>query len=249
MSTVLITGAAGLIGSILRRELTGEFDLRGVDRRRAPDVDRVDMTRRKEVDRAFQGVDAVVDLAGEPTLETPWEKVWKNNIPATKNALEAARRAGARRVVFASSNHVIGMYERDAPYSAIVSGDYGEVDSQAIPMIAPDAPVRPDSAYALGKALGEAAGRYYADEFGLSVICLRIGTVLEENRPLTSRHFATLLTHDDLVRLVRDAVSAPDDVRFGVYFGVSDNKWRFWDLENARREIGYAPRDDAERFR
>jgi nucleoside-diphosphate-sugar epimerase len=249
MSTVLITGAAGLIGSVLRQGFENEFELRGVDRRRAPAVERVDMTRRKAVERAFRGVDVVVDLAGESALETPWESVLKNNIAATTNALEAAHRMGARRVVFASSNHVVGMYERDPPYSAIVAGDYGAVDPEAIPMIGPAAPVRPDSAYALGKALGEAAGRYYADEFGLSVICLRIGTVLAENHPVTSRHFATLLTHADLVRLVRDAVSAPEDVCFAVYYGVSDNKWRFWDLENARREIGYAPQDDAESFR
>ncbi len=249
MSTLLITGAAGLIGSILRRELANEFQLRGVDRRRAPGVRRVDLTRAKAAERAFRGVDDVVDLAGEPALETPWQQVWKNNIPATLNAFEAARRAGVRRVVFASSNHVTGMYERDLPYSAIVAGDYDAVEPSAIRLIGASEPIRPDSPYALGKALGEAAARYYADEFGLSVICLRIGTVLKDDRPSQSRHFATLLTHADLARLTRSSLTAPEEVRFAVYYGVSENTWRFWDIEDAKREIGYAPEDDAERFR
>ena len=197
----------------------------------------------------FKDADFVIDLAGIPDAAAPWRDVWKNNLRATANALDLAARANVRRLVFASSNHVTGMYERDAPYSSIVSGEYGDLDPEATPLITAASPVRPDGWYAVGKAFGEAAARYYSEAFGVSVICLRIGTVNVEDRPLKPRHFATLLTHADLLRLVLGALAAPDELRFGIYYGVSRNRWRFWDIEQAEREIAYDPQDDAEAFR
>ena len=79
--------------------------------------------------------------------------------------------------------------------------------------------------------------------------CVRIGTVNAADRPSRPRHFATLLTHADLVRLVRAAIEAPEDLRYGVFYGVSNNTWRFWDLDAARESLGYVPEDDAERWR
>jgi nucleoside-diphosphate-sugar epimerase len=243
---ILITGAAGLVGTVLMRGLDGRYDLVGVDRalRRPANVHRRNLARSRGLAGIFDGVDAVVDLAGLASLRTEWKAVWRNNLPATLNVLEASRRAGVRRYVFASSNHVTGGYEREPPYSAIVAGDYAGLDPGSLPLVGADWPVRPDGAYALGKVLGEAAARWYSDAFGLSAICLRIGTVNAEDRPLQPRHFATLLTHADLLRLVEAALTA--DVRFGVCYGVSRNTWRFWDTSN---EIGYDPQDDAERYR
>jgi nucleoside-diphosphate-sugar epimerase len=249
MRTVLITGAGGLVGGILSERLADEYSLRLVDRRRGADIGRVDLTKRRGLRSVFAGVDAVIDLAAIPSVQTRWDDVWKNNIPATVNTLEAAREAGVERVVFASSNHVTGGYEHDDPYAAIVAGRYGNLTPGEFPLIAPDWPVRPDGAYALGKVLGEAAARYYSDAFELSVVCLRIGTVNEQGRPRAPREFATLLTHDDLTRLVDAALQAPASVRCGVYYGVSDNTWRFWDIANAHSELGYEPQDNAERFR
>lgn len=197
----------------------------------------------------FANQDAVLDLAADASAIAGWESVYGNNLLATFNAFEASRRCGVRRLVFASSNHVTGLYERDAPYDAIVAGRYENVDAGAIPMIKTDAPIRPDGLYAVGKAFGEALGRLYAEEHGLSVICLRLGTVTAADRPVEPRHFATLLTHADLVRLVRCAIDAPDELRFAVFYGVSNNKWRFWDLTDGREEIGYEPRDNAETWR
>jgi nucleoside-diphosphate-sugar epimerase len=247
----VITGAAGLLGTLLSRGLGDRYEVEGIDRARGGGrhVRRANMAKRGSADRLFEGADAVVDLAGLPGADTPWRDVWKNNLPATMNALEAARRAGARRFVFASSNHVTGGYEREPPYSSIVAGDHDGLDPTATPLISPSWPIRPDGPYALGKAFGEAAARHYADAFGLSAICLRIGTVNAEDRPLRPRHFATLLTHGDLLRLVESALEAPDDLRFGVYYGVSSNTWRIWDLAGARAELGYEPADDAEAFR
>ena len=246
---ILITGAAGLVGTVLMNGLEGRYQVAGVDRalRRRPNVRRRNLARSRRLAPIFEGADAVVDLAGLPDHRTNWKDVWRNNLRATLNVLEAARQAGVGRYVFASSNHVTGGYEREPPWSAIVAGDYEGLDSASIPLIGTGWPVRPDGAYALGKVLGEAAARWYSDAFGLSAICLRIGTVNAEDRPRGPRHFATLLTHADLLRLVECALAA--DVRFGVYYGVSHNTWRFWDIANAADELGYDPQDDAERYR
>ncbi len=247
----MITGAAGLVGTVLRRELDEPFYVQGIDRVRRPPagVRRLDLAKVRSLDSLFEGAHAVVDLAGLPDQATPWPDVWRNNLPATINAFEAARRAGVRRFIYASSNHVTGMYEQDPPYASIVAGKYGGLDPRDTPLISRSWPIRPDGPYAFGKVLGEAAGRYYSDAFDLSVICLRLGTVNAESRPTQPRHFATLLTHADLLHQVRCALEAPADLRFGVYYGVSRNTWRFWDISDASTELGYEPTDDAEQFR
>ena len=208
-----------------------------------------DMTDPDAVQPAFEGKDVVIDLASHAPMGTPWEMVYQNNIRSTFNALEAARRAGVKRLVFASSNHATGMYERDHPYSAIVAGRYEGLDPSAIPCVTTEMPLRPDGPYGIGKAFGEAAGRFYSEEHGLSVICLRIGSVNKEGRPQDARNFATLLTHRDLSQLVERSIDAPEHLRFAIFYGVSNNKWRFWDITDSRKAIGYEPQDDAEAWR
>ncbi len=247
---VLVTGANGLIGSILWRGLAGEHSLRGVDLRpdRARGVAQADVRKARSIHRAFENVEAVVDLATRPAVDLPWDKV-DEDMQGRINVLEAARINGVRRYVFASSNHVTGLYELDEPYASIVAGSYAGLDPASIPRIRPDWPIRPDSAYGVGKAFAEAAGRLYAEEYGISCLFLRIGTVLADDRPLRPRHYATLLSHADLVRLVDCALRAPCELRYGIYYGVSANRWRFWDLANAQDELGFEPHDDAERLR
>lgn len=240
MSRVVITGAGGLVGGILTDGLRADFELRGIDAR-----DGVDLRDLGAAERAFAGAEVVIDLAAKSSTRTSWQEVYANNLPATANALEAAQRAGVRRVIFASSNHVTGLYERDHPYSAIVAGEYDGLDPPSIPRITSAHPIRPDGPYGVGKAFGEAAGRFYADVYGLSVICLRIGTVNSENRPRNARERATLLTHRDLVHLVDACIRAPDELRFAIFYGVSANTWRFWEIGDATAAVGYAPRDDA----
>jgi nucleoside-diphosphate-sugar epimerase len=251
LAKLVITGAGGAIGRILRQELAASHSVRGIDRQRIsqPGIRRVDMRRLRSVEAAFEGAEVVIDLAARVSMTTSWRDVSRNNLPATMNALEAARRAGVRRLVFASSNHVVGMYEHDHPYREIVAGAYAGLDPTMIPMLDSTAPVRPDGAYGIGKAFGEAAARYYSDVFGLSVICIRIGSVRPENAPKYPREFATLLTHADLAQLVDCAIRAPADLGFGIYYGVSNNTWRFWDIAEAGEAIGYVPRDNAEQFR
>jgi nucleoside-diphosphate-sugar epimerase len=247
---VLVTGSGGLIGSILRAGLSDEYDVRGLDVARGPGTDwAVDMKRARRIQPAFEGVSAVIDLAGDSNPSLSWEKALANNIPVTLNALEAARQAGVRRVVYASSSRVVGMFERDEPYASIVGGSYHGLNPETVPRLGADAPIRPDGAYAAGKAFGEAAARFYAEEHELSVICLRIGSVNREDRPMNARHFATLLTYRDLVELVTCCLAAPESVRFGIFYGVSGNTWRLWEIDSARDVLGYRPRDNAESWR
>ena len=249
---ILITGAAGLVGGVLRDGLIGDYEVSGVDIRPADGFDAsivADTTDLEAVVSAYEGVDTVIDLASVPDQDSPWDVVYANNLPSTYNALEAARRAGARRVIFASSNHATGNYEDDEPYASIVAGKYEGLEPGNFPLIGVDMPIRPDGPYGIGKAFGEAAGRYYSDRHGLSVICLRIGTLNREGRPLVPRHFATLLSHRDLVQLASRCIEAPDAVRFAIFYGVSGNTWRFWDISNSRELIGYDPEDDAEQWR
>lgn len=231
--------------------LSDAYDLVGLDRRRdrGAGVRRVDLRRMRRLPGVFDGVDTVIDLAAHPDAEAGWDPILRNNVPATTNVLRAAHEAGVRRVVFASSCHAAFLYERDEPYASIVAGRYDGLDPGTVPRLRGDVPARPDGPYGVVKVMGEAAGRWYAEEHGMSVICLRLGTVTRDDRPGWSRHYATLLSRADLTRLARACVDAPADVRYATYFGVSANTWRFWDIEQPRAEIGYEPRDDAERWR
>jgi nucleoside-diphosphate-sugar epimerase len=193
-------------------------------------------------------VDAIVDLATGASVELTWKNV-EEDIRGRVNLLEEARVQGVRRYVFASSNHTTGMYEFDEPYASVLAGAHDGLDPASIPLIGSDWPTRPDSPYGVGKVASEGVARYFAEQHSLSCICLRIGTVRSDDRPKTSRHYATLLTHADLARLVGCALRAPLELRYGVYYGVSANTWRVWNIADAAADLGFAPHDDAERFR
>ncbi len=249
MKRVLITGAGGVVGEVLRQRLGDSYEIVAVDvRRRCRGVVHADMRRQTQAERVMRGIDVVVDLATAP-WQKPWNVVINNNIPTVVSTLEAARRSGVQRVVYASSNHVTGLYERDEPYSRILDGEYQGLEPATVPRITASMPVRPDSPYGVGKALGEAAGRYYAEEHGLPVVCLRIGSLNRSGRPSTARHFSTLITHEDMAELMRCCIDAPSDHLFGIYYGVSRNTWRIWDLDEVSGALGYRPHDDAEQWR
>jgi uronate dehydrogenase len=227
---VLITGAAGAIGSCLReglRPLVERLDLtdvRAVEPAREENFVRADLVDRDALTRAFEGVDAVVHLGGKST-EGPFDQLLGPNLVGTFNVFEAARLSGVPRVVFASSNHATGFYGVDRRLSGVE-------------------PTRPDSLYGVTKVYGEAMGRLYVDKFGLEVVCLRIGTFAP--RPRHLRDLSTWLSPGDAVRLIAACLSAPD-VGFRVVYGASANTRLFWDLTPAR-ELGYEPQDDAERY-
>ena len=245
---VLVTGSNGLIGRTVIAALGDRYEFTGLDRTESADgvpTTVADASNLEAILPAFDGIEAVVHLAANPSVETPWADVLQNNLVATHNVFEACRQHSVRRVVFASSNHAVGLFERDAPYRDIVAGRYDGLTSGEFPAVDHTVPLRPDSDYGISKAFGEATGRYCAEEFGLEVACLRIGTVLRRDDPTNAvRHFATWLSHRDLSQLVDRCLSQP--LTFEIFYGVSRNTWRFWDISHAERVVGYAPQDNAE---
>lgn len=237
MKEVLITGAAGSIGTVLRVGLRDRYRLRLTDRAPVADLHEGetfvdgDITDLAGMEQAVDGVAAIVHLAGYPATTTPWQECFQVNMGGTYNVYEAARRRGVRRIVFASSNHVTGFYEQEGTYTT------------------PEMPERPDSLYGVSKAFGEDLGQYYVDQFDMQIICLRIGSFQPDSAVIdrgSDRILSTWLSHRDMVQLVWRSIEA--DVGFGIYYGISGNSRAYWDIGNARLELGYEPEDDAERL-
>lgn len=250
---VLVTGAAGRIGRMLRPRLASPgLVLRLLDTQEQDppaagepvETVRADLADAEAVDRACAGVDAVVHLAGLAG-EDSWENILRVNVDGTRTVLEAARLAGVPRVVLASSNHAVGFYRHSAAGEPAPDGPGGGAPAPAGPDGVPAAAFpRPDTYYGWSKAAVEALGSLYADRFGMTVLALRIGSCFAE--PPGLRGLDSWLSPDDCARLVSACLTA-DVTGFRVLWGVSDNARRWWSLTEAR-EIGYDPRDDAEPY-
>jgi nucleoside-diphosphate-sugar epimerase len=240
---------SGLIGGAVRRRLEERYKLVALNRRPVEGVPcyQADIADLTAIQEAFRGVDVTVHLAAKAHRDATWEEVLTHNIIGTYNVFEASRRAGVRRVIYASSGATIGNYELDFPYSALAAGRYHEVS--AWPKLTHETPVRPVGLYGCSKVWGEALGRHYSDTYGLSVICLRIGAVNKEDRPISPRQFSVWCSQRDIAQMVERCIAAPDHVRFDIFYAVSDNRWSYRDLEHARAVIGYAPQDRAEDYR
>ena len=245
---VLVTGMAGTIGGVIRRYLGDKYDLAGLDR--VP-VDGVascvaDISDLSSIRPAFEGQDTVVHLAADPSPSASWDSTLQHNLVGTYNVLEASREAGVRRVVFASTNHVVGYhYLNQEPYKTVVDGRHRDVPK---PFDLIDArTMRPDGYYGVSKHFGESIGSYYQDEHGMSFIAIRIGWVTKDDKsPDGSALWKALwLSHRDGAHLVERCIEAPSSVGFAVVYGVSNNTTRFLDIETAKELIGYDPQDDA----
>jgi uronate dehydrogenase len=230
---VLLTGAAGRIGSALREGLRpGLEELRLSDRENVEPLPGTpetfvlaDLLDAAAVAKAVDGIDAIVHLGGHPD-EAAFGGLLGPNVEGTFNVFEAAREAGVTRVVYASSNHATGFYETKD-------------------RLVGEEPSRPDSLYGVTKVFGEALGHLYADKFHLQVVAVRIGSF--ESRPSEPRHLSTWLSHADAVRLFKACLS-PVDVHFAVLYGVSANTRTWWPINQAMKALGYEPQDNAEDF-
>jgi uronate dehydrogenase len=229
MKTVLVTGAAGGIGTRLRQMLKGAYpNIRLSDLRRpadlAPDETFVeaDLASMAEVENAVAGVQGIVHLGGF-SVEGSWDTILQANIIGCYNLFEAARRQRVERVVFASSNHVIGFYPRRR-------------------RIAVDAAVRPDSRYGVSKAFGEALGALYAFKHGLRVTCIRIGNF--GDAPVDRRRLSIWVSPQDLVQLIRIGLEH-GEIRYEIFYGASDNVRGWWDNAAAFR-LGYRSQSRSE---
>jgi uronate dehydrogenase len=247
---VLVTGMSGLIGRALRKEMEGRYDLRALNRSAVEGLPchRADIGDLVAIEPAFAGVDTVVHLAAAlGSASPPWERMLQNNVTGTYNVLEAARKAGVKRVVFASSGATVSAIEQDKPYNDLVAGRYEGLTSW--PLLTHLSPVRPQGLYGVSKVWGEALGRHYSDAHGISVICVRIGRVHAEDRPLSARDFSVWCSQRDIVRLLEHAVAAPESVRYDIVFGTSRNRWGYRDLEHPHAVLGWEPLDEAESHR
>jgi len=226
---VLLTGAAGSIGTVLAAGLQPHHELRGLDLREPENAFAAgavvgDCADPDVAAQAVAGMDAVVHLAGVPT-ESDLPTILHSHVETTAALLDAMVQSGVRRMVYASSNHAVGMHPRTQRLGV-------------------DVAMRPDTFYGVGKVAAEALLSLYADRYGISSVAMRIGSFLEA--PQTRRHLATWLSHDDCVRMVSAALTADLDGYYPVY-GISANRDAWWDLEPGRA-IGYVPHDDAAAF-
>ena len=179
-------------------------------------------------------------------FEPGWDRIVPDNIEATIGVFDAARRAGVDHIVFASSNHVTGGYEHDEPYRSVLRDDAGPEPGD-FELIGPASPAKPDGPYGLSKVFGENLARFHSVNHGMRVQCLRIGSCVPEDVPLDTRHRSTFISQRDVALLIEACLRSTVD--FGVYYGVSDNRWRIWDLDAARVDLGWTPLDSADRPR
>jgi uronate dehydrogenase len=232
MPIVLVTGAAGQVGTMLRPRLARQgrtlrlLDTAPITPGPAEEAVIASITDMNAMAAASRGADAVIHLAGIPG-EAPWTDILEVNIDGTRTVFEAARRAGVGRVIFASSNHAVGF----GPRTAFPLPDY------AFPA--------PDTYYGVSKAAGEAVAALYHYRYGLDAICVRILTC--EERPSTVRALSTWLSPDDAGRLFEACLSAPSP-GYRVIFGVSANTRGGWVSLDEATALGYRPRDDAEAY-
>jgi len=266
MNTI-ITGAYGRVGTALLDHRSGQFDYVPFERRDHPELETIlgDIADYSTVEEAFENRDAVVHLAADPSVGAGWESILQNNIVGAYNCLEACRQQGVHTAVLASSNHVVGMYEQEhAP--ELYSTDYDLLlDHQA--------PIRPDSLYGTSKAFLEGLGRYYVEnyEYPTQVYALRIGSVrypeydhpygdaeagVEDGRwergsqeyaRAVRRMKATWHSRRDVASLI-ECCLRDETATFEIFYGVSNNSRRWFDIARPRAVMGYEPQDSGDDY-
>jgi NAD(P)-dependent dehydrogenase (short-subunit alcohol dehydrogenase family) len=233
---VLVTGAAGRIGSYYARHAPGHHEkrllVRSLDKRArelAPfgEVVASELDDLPSLEKACAGIDTVLHLAGNPQPSAGWDDLLESNIKGTYNILAAAKSAGCRRVILASSIHAVSGYSADV-------------------QVRTSEPVNPGDLYGVSKCFMEALGRYYAEKEGLSVIALRIGAFQPVEAARKEDSFWMMdcfVSHRDLNDLI---VKCIDDERlkFAIFHGVSDNRFKRLDISDARELLGFFPQDD-----
>lgn len=259
--SILITGVYGLVGSAIYRQLAkqpDQYEVFGMARRAQPS-DRVaaeeaiqvpeshfiksDLSNLEALAEEFQGMDTIVHMAADPNTEAPWESVLKNNIEVAYHVFEAAKRAGVRRVVYASTIQVsTGYYKWVEPYSDIRAGKYENVPDSFETVKTTDPPW-PVNLYAASKVFGETLARVYGSSSNLSCLCIRIGAVSSGDTIVEPFWGPIFCTQNDIGRLAEKCIQAPDTLKFEIFYGMSRNKYSWTDIENAAREIGYRPED------
>ena len=250
---LLVTGLNGVVGSVLRPALEERYDVSALSRsgisNMPPErVFKADIGNIESLNSAMKGIDVVLNLAaggGQSSaegMEAGWDVMLRDNIVGAYNVLEAAKQAGVKRVILASSGAVANGYELDEPYKSLVSSkDVQLPDSWA--MVNEYADPKPVSLYGVTKLFGEDLGRYYAATSDMSVINLRISYCLPEDVAGPGRGQANWASHRDLQQLTILCIEAPPEVKFDIFWATSDNRKLFRDNSHAKRVLGYRPKD------
>ena len=253
MNNVLVTGASGLIGGILNAKLT-EHNLFGIDIKECnyKNFEILDISNSKKLETIMlkNKIDTVVHLAGNASVDANWDSLSVNNFTGTLNVFNACKETDVKKIIFASSNHAVGLFENDSPYKEIIKGDYNKI-SKNYKLISPYCEVRPDSLYGVSKAFGENLGRFFYESYKIKVACLRIGSVIKDNNPKvknSSRFFSTWCSHDDISGLINACIRS-NNVEFDIFYGVSDNDWKIWDISNAEKILSFKPSSNSEAYR
>ncbi|MGA9400021.1 NAD-dependent glucose-6-phosphate dehydrogenase Azf [Haladaptatus sp.] len=239
---VLLTGSEGRVGTAILGDLESKYEWRLLDRE-PPAAEPsheffvADITDYDAVYEAVDGAGAIIHLAGDPRPEAPWNSVLGNNIDGTHTVLQAAVDAGVEKFVFASSNHAVGAYETEERTPDLYrSHDEFRLDGTELP--------RPSNLYGVSKAAGETLGRYYHDEFDISVACVRIGNLTEGHPPIDyERGQAMWLSYRDCAHLFDRCLSA--DYDYEIVYGISDNDRKYYSIDRAREVLGYDPQDNS----
>jgi nucleoside-diphosphate-sugar epimerase len=262
--TVLITGAYGLIGNIVYARLAvqseaytvyGTARLGEAEQRAkmmnftqipAQKLHMADLMDFAALQRAVTGMDVVIHLAADASGRKGWDSLLHNNIIGTHNVFEASRIAGVKRVVFASTNQTVFGYRDTEPYASMFAGHFNDLSPKAVRPITPTQPARPINQYAASKLLGESLAHVYAHAFGMSCIVVRIGWVTPNDQLPHENARILWCSQRDIAHLIECCVSAPERVRFDIFFGQSDNLYNLVDIQHTRDVLGYTPQDSAE---
>lgn len=246
---ILVTGMSGLIGTALRGVLEGRGELRALNRSDVPGISttRADLSDYDAIRPAFDGREVVVHLAAKAGESFTWDELLQTNVVGTRNVFEAAKDAGCKRVVFASSGATVSGWEQNEPYRSLVQGTHDGAGDW--PMITVDAPTRPSGVYGSTKVWGEAYARHVTDTSPISIINVRIGYVNKEDRPSSPRHFAVWCSQRDVVDMLVRCIDAPGDMKHETVFVNSDNRFGYRDLEHSKALLGFEPQDAAEDHR
>ncbi|MCZ6538524.1 MAG: NAD(P)-dependent oxidoreductase [Chloroflexi bacterium] len=250
---LLVTGLNGVVGQALKPALEDRYTVSALSRSGVdglPDgrVFKADIADIGSLRPAFEGVDVVLNLAADggmssaDGMDSGWDTMLRNNIVGTYNVLETARQAGVSRVILASSGATVNGYEREEPYTRLVSTEPVEVPTswQKIDEYAEPKPI---SIYGVTKLFGEDLGRYFALTTPLSVINLRISSCGREDRAAPGRARANWVSYRDLQQLTIRCIEAPPELKFDIFWATSNNRLSYRDNTHAKQVLGYAPQD------
>ena len=246
---VLITGASGLIGGLVLRDLSERYQFSGLSRTQVAGIPYTpaSITDLDAIRPAFRGMDAVLHLGVSVDVDD-WDAQMAVTALGTLNVFRAAQEAGVGHVVFMSSGSTMCGWEWDdaLPYGRLARGEWDGLGEW--PLLNQETPPRPDSPYAVAKLFGEHVGRYFSDRHGMQVIVIRLGAVLREDQPTLIRQFPGYLAQADAVQMIDRCLSAPPEIRYGIFDAISENWSRWRDTSAAKDRLGWRPTGSSDRF-